>query len=379
MAGTLSSRPNHYDALGLTPAASDDQIARAFGLKMKAFRWHPAGAAAELWIAYETLRDRIKRADYDRSLGLVPQRQQRWSMTVTQQQWTPFIASEREMERDQVPEPHVSAGERTEAPIDARLEAIAATIRELTKPPLPEPRAEAPQVRTPVQPRRQPAGDLDIVIEDIRRVGRMEKERLQEEDRPLNWKRPVQLVGGLVVGAGVLGALLGISARDNPAPAEAESPSPSPSPLPHAGVVQHAPVPPVASSAAIPFASDDGDLYPAKARAHRRYASKSRSAPPADTVTPTDSAPVPAEPDAAPGAGSVAADPLAPKPAGASLPLSKSTIARTLDRIGYRCGGVASSSAVDSAGTFSVTCSSGQAYRATPVHGRYRFRRSAGN
>ena len=51
MAGTLSERPSHYDALGLTPAANDDQIARAFATRMKAFRWHPAGAAAELWIA----------------------------------------------------------------------------------------------------------------------------------------------------------------------------------------------------------------------------------------------------------------------------------------------------------------------------------------
>ena len=83
MAGTLSERPSHYDALGLTPAANDDQIARAFATRMKAFRWHPAGAAAELWIAYEMLRDRIKRADYDRSLGIVPQRPKSWSMAVT--------------------------------------------------------------------------------------------------------------------------------------------------------------------------------------------------------------------------------------------------------------------------------------------------------
>jgi len=377
MAGTLSSRPNHYDALGLTPAASDEQIARAFGRKMTAFRWHPAGAAAELWIAYETLRDRIKRADYDRSLGLVPKRPQSWSMTVTQQQWTPFIASEPEMEREQAPEPHVSAGERSEAPIDARLEAIAATIRELTKPAPPELRAEASPVQMPVQPRRQPAGDLDIVIE-VRRVGRMEKERLQQEDRPLNWKRPVQLVGGLVVGAGVLGALLGISARDNPAPAEAESPAP----VKAVGAVPHASaVPPIASPVTVPLAagSDAADLYPAKTRTSRQYAPKPRGAPQADSVQTSDNAPVQAQADAAPAADQVAADPLAPKPTPATLPLSNSTIARTLDRIGYRCGGVASSTALDDVGTFSVTCSSGQTYRATPVHGRYRFRRSASN
>jgi hypothetical protein len=63
----------------------------------------------------------------------------------------------------------------------------------------------------------------------------------------------------------------------------------------------------------------------------------------------------------------------------AKMPLSDATVARTLSRIGYSCGKVASTSAVEGAsGVFKVTCTSGQSYKATPVGGRYRFRRWAG-
>jgi hypothetical protein len=58
------------------------------------------------------------------------------------------------------------------------------------------------------------------------------------------------------------------------------------------------------------------------------------------------------------------------------MPLPKAVIARTIGRIGYPCGQVASTTAVDGAsGAFKVTCTSGHSYRAAPVRGRYRFRR----
>jgi hypothetical protein len=63
----------------------------------------------------------------------------------------------------------------------------------------------------------------------------------------------------------------------------------------------------------------------------------------------------------------------------ADLPLPGKVIARTIDRIGYSCGSVASATAIDGqSGAFKVTCSSGQSYRAAPVHGRYRFKRLSG-
>ena len=57
------------------------------------------------------------------------------------------------------------------------------------------------------------------------------------------------------------------------------------------------------------------------------------------------------------------------------MPLSDATVARTIQRIGYSCGKVSSTSAGDGAGVFTVTCTSGQAFQARPVRGRYHFRR----
>jgi len=83
-------------------------------------------------------------------------------------------------------------------------------------------------------------------------------------------------------------------------------------------------------------------------------------------------------------AGPTQSDPLAPEtlPAAeaANMPLPHRTVARTIDRIGYHCGSVASATPVEGvAGVYRVTCSSGQSFQAKPVNGRYRFRRLAGN
>ena len=66
------------------------------------------------------------------------------------------------------------------------------------------------------------------------------------------------------------------------------------------------------------------------------------------------------------------ANALAPK-----LPLPNTVIARTIERIGYRCGAVASATLLGGAesGEYKVTCTSGQSYQARPVNGRYHFRR----
>jgi hypothetical protein len=57
------------------------------------------------------------------------------------------------------------------------------------------------------------------------------------------------------------------------------------------------------------------------------------------------------------------------------MPLPGPVIARTISRIGYPCGEVASTSTGDGPGVFKVTCTSGHSYRAAPVGGRYRFKR----
>ena len=63
-----------------------------------------------------------------------------------------------------------------------------------------------------------------------------------------------------------------------------------------------------------------------------------------------------------------------PAPAAAALPLSSATIARTIERIGYPCGKVGSTAQGSGSGVFTVNCTSGHAYRASPVRGRYHFR-----
>lgn len=73
--------------------------------------------------------------------------------------------------------------------------------------------------------------------------------------------------------------------------------------------------------------------------------------------------------------GDAAAE-LAPAAAAAAMPLSDRLVARTIHQIGYSCGNVTSTTAVDGGnGVFKVTCASGQSYRAAPVGGRYRFRK----
>ena len=72
MSSTVKSRPNHYEVLGLTPAATGDEIAQAFARELGLLRPRPFGSLAEVTVAYETLRDRIKREAYDISLGLKP-------------------------------------------------------------------------------------------------------------------------------------------------------------------------------------------------------------------------------------------------------------------------------------------------------------------
>jgi type IV secretory pathway VirB10-like protein len=58
-------------------------------------------------------------------------------------------------------------------------------------------------------------------------------------------------------------------------------------------------------------------------------------------------------------------------------PLPDTVIARTIDRIGFPCGAVASSAAVTSSGgerAYRITCTSGRSYRASNRTGRFRFR-----
>src|SRR5688500_2860806 len=56
--------------LGVSPTAGSEEIARAFAKEGSVLRPHAFGVLAELCIAYETLRDPIRRRAYDASIGL---------------------------------------------------------------------------------------------------------------------------------------------------------------------------------------------------------------------------------------------------------------------------------------------------------------------
>ncbi len=87
----------------------------------------------------------------------------------------------------------------------------------------------------------------------------------------------------------------------------------------------------------------------------------------AEEQSASEETPAPAEPDPQPSTA-------------AGLPLPNSVVARTIDRIGFRCGRVQSVTPVPDAapGIYKVTCSSGLSYQASPVNGRYRFRKWSG-
>ncbi len=370
MVGSVTSATNHYDTLGLSPGASDDEIRHAFERKMSAFRWHPIGATSQLCIAYETLRDRLRRADYDRALGLVPEPQPlRMTMTVMRRHVDPPAVS---------PAPPPRAVERSGEPAaePGAASAIAASLREVARPVSTVPASEPPP---PVR-ERAVAELADAAMErHIQQVvaesGSKHERGHEPEDRVFDWKRPALAVGGFVIAAGLLGALAGFSVKDDAQSAQAE-------PSVTAKVPQVRPQSKI-GAASQPSALVEGEpVHAAPPATSRRRASRQPVVTPAEreahasafaqTIL-SNGQSVEAASD------QLAADaPTAAETAPASMPLSDSVIARTIERIGYACGEVSSTAAVDGArGVFSVTCSSGQSYRATPVNGRYHFRRSA--
>jgi hypothetical protein len=176
----------------------------------------------------------------------------------------------------------------------------------------------------------------------------------------------------LVLAAGGVGIAAGLSAGG-----EADDVAAVTVPLPDAKLRTE-----VAAAAVAPVAKAAGERAeqpvrpepveaPAESRPEPRVAS---AAPPSNRIESFASGLVESQPALA----DAVATP-APEAVAAGLPLPKSVIARTIDRIGFSCGSVASASAVEgSAGVFRIDCSSGQSYRAAPVQGRYHFRRWSG-
>jgi hypothetical protein len=390
MVSSVGSRPNHYQTLGLTPAASDDEIKQAFTTKMGLFGAHPLGEAAQLCIAYETLRNPAKRRDYDRALGLTPVPEGRqWGFGLAQKKWRPFIAAGPlddvipQARADARSEPHVTAEPQREAPEPRIASFIAESLRELARPMAVEESAgpaRPPQVRE-VQPEPTPEPEVETRIEQILAAPQAEEDSFGsvEEERGFDLKRPALAVGGFILAAGLIGTMSGLSLKDDVESASA-APEPAltiPVPAPKAGTAASAaPTPGATAQTTQPDQPVAAYSYAPRSRHSSSHKLTSWARQQVQSDSGVEEASAQAQPAEVANAD-LSTDPLAPKPVEATMPLPSKVIARTIERIGYSCGEVSSTSAVEgSQGSYKVTCSSGQTYQATPVHGRYRFKRS---
>jgi hypothetical protein len=387
LVSTVRPRPNHYETLGLTPTAAGDEIAKAFARETSVLRPHAFGGIAEACIAYEILRDPIKRRAYDASIGLEPVSQQRAFSSDPPTEPTAFRA--------------LSPYPVQRSTIDATL-SVASRVNPALRP---EPRAErAPaafDAATPRQPIDRPDRDTTpgpVLNPEPRlrqetatkprlglQTGESLSDRLALEEHlgvkasPVDWKSTGMIAGGLAAATCLLGAVAGWwSAGDIATPNQPEN-------------AVSVPLPPAKPLAIAEVQKSDSANYATEARPDR----PGRAAVEATRLDRTPALPQPAaaenfsqdnqpqenlpaegEPDLSAVAQGDALAPLEPT-AAASMPLPNKVIARTIERIGYSCGSVASTSPVegDAPGVFKITCASGQSYQAKPVNGRYRFRR----
>jgi hypothetical protein len=375
MISLVKSPPNHYDILGLTPAAGEGEIMLAFGRKMSMFGAHRASEAALICAAYEVLRNAEKRREYDRSIGLGVQAEasRQWAFAMTQQRWpgaapaTASAAYALEPQPAPQPEPELPAPPQVE-----RVPTIAERLIKLAEPIEYDGMAEvATQPATAPQPEPELlAVDEDapeMTVREILAFGEAGGHSRDHGRQPMEWLRTAMLAGGLVASVGLVGGLASFALTNDPASAVNSTTASSAPQIAKASP----PPPPVAAAAAV---ETEAAPPPAAAPEKRQASSSSRFARALAAVNRIEGAGEPQPVEAA--AAEPAAQPDAAQMVSASMPLPDRVVARTLDKIGYSCGSVASTAAEGASGVFKITCSSGQTYRATPVHGHYRFRRS---
>ena len=340
MDSITKARPNHYEALGLTPSASEAEVSRAFALAMSPLRPRALSDIAAASVAYEALRDPLRRRAYDVSIGLRPEKD---PVPKTPQGWQRIGA--------------VHAGPVAAVPVRAVV-------------PMPEPEArQAPEPEAPLRPepetRQRPEPETYVRRQPLPAI----------EDRPVQWRRPAAVIGGLFAGVAAIGAAAGLWAARDVEPQKAEA-AVAPS-------VRHV----EAGSAALPDVAPPApalaDVQPESRPPARRPAPAKPKAPPAKpspSLVAVEEAALSDQAEAlrADEAPEISTEQVAAQAseATARMPLSNAAIERTLGKIGYACGSVASTEAVG--GAFKVTCTSGDSYRAAPVRGRYHFKRWSG-
>ena len=379
MSGFVRSRLNYYEVLRVSPTADGDEIDRAFGREGSVYRPHAFGGLAELCMAYETLRDPIKRRAYDASLGLEPEPSTR----------NRSIGARQESAANALAPPALVEELATNAPLPMALRSMhqqwpnapaARTLGSVKAGSLRQPSAlKAGPIAPPaMKPALALGPGAELHTGPAQRIGRGDTPNLSIEDflgveaRPLDWKRTGIAVGTVIVAACLLGGVAGWwwsgVASEPPQPENAVSVSLPPAQPKLALTAPQPAAQPVRTAA--PVAESD--------RPKPIVAAKSRTEPRASASQP---AAVEEPPQPIPGVTSLSDQAVEETPAAsavaAAMPLPNKVIARTIDRIGYACGSVSATAPVEggASGIYKVTCTSGQSFQASPVNGRYRFRR----
>lgn len=389
MVSAVRSRPNHYDTLGLSPGASDDEIRGAFARMMGMLGARPAVAAASVGAAFEVLRNPVKRRAYDRALGLLSEpNESHWQVAGVARSSPGLMGSSWARLADHqaaVSDAPAPRGPQTHAepvpPAESRVASfISSSLRDVARPIAPEPPSDGrPQAEPRIQSAERPRAGGEPDLPDARHAN--SKMALDTEPLPLELRGPALVATVAVAAAAILGAIAGASADDQqpPRPAKRDVTIALPVASPQLGSAQPSSVP----AARMTESQMRRPVRPKvpEASANDKFAARQQLA---DSATPTGEIAQPAErgPAANQSVGAndaqTASQPDAPTAAAAGLSLPNRVVARTIERIGYACGSVVSTTAVAGAapGVYRIACSSGQAFQATPVRGRYRFRRS---
>jgi hypothetical protein len=380
LASGRGSGPDHYEILGLPQTASSDELTRAYVREMSSLKPRPLAALTQLSVAYETLRDPDRRRAYDSTLHPPAAPKPHYSV-----QWTPApiaapvlaFASTR-IENDEASDVRFKSDRQPHARISGEGQGPPFFAKEVREPASSVEDAE-PTAFAQFQRREPPAG-----LAPQKREAAPEEWLQFQPDRAressIDWKRTAMAIAWPVLGVAMLGAVIGWAANMVEEPQQ---------PAPPVKMALPPPAPSLAMSDTPEISTNRNDEE--KQVELRRQSDRLRIA---QTRLPKTTA-APEQPVAPSSSGeeqiaSNSIEPATETPSSSfsssadaavtSMPLSDRTIARTISRIGYSCGRVASIAPVpgQASGVFTVTCSSGQSYRATPVGGRYRFRRSSG-
>jgi hypothetical protein len=352
MDSTVKSRPNHYAVLGIKPTATAEEVAQAFIRQM--FSPRPMVQVAQIGAAYEVLRNPAKRRAYDASLGFTEEPQGILAK--------PVVAFS------------------TRARYVAALPAITFDPPAIDRPAAAAAQPVAPEAWPEPAPAPQPALEASLAA-DYRSPTK------EPRDSAFDWRRPAIITVVLVAAVGLVGAWAGSLAGNDVEAQQVTLALPKPKPA----AKLEAAAPAVPDTVAAALEQQSAAVAPrierrpaAQPRPQDRLAEVSQSlhhsyyaTTGTDGMTEIAATEAPVVPATTPAPTVEAAAASAASAATASnMPLSNTTIAHTLHKIGYPCGAVASTEAVDGqAGAFNVTCTSGQTYRASPVKGRYRFKR----